>query len=407
MASIKVLFYLRKSKTNRFGSDPIYMRVTVSGDRFETATSYTVDPAKWSQKSCRVIGNNKEAKELNNLLDALRAKVYDIQKTLLLTNQEITKDVFGKLWFGVKEPSKMLLGIFKEHNEQIKALINIQYSLATYKKYLTTFDHTANFIRELYNKTDIAIEDIKYKFITDFEFWLKTKKKCNQNSTVKYLTNFKKIIHICTKNGWLLRDPFAAHKMIKEDTQRPYLTSAELDILHAKDFSSERLRQVRDIFLFSCYTGLAYIDTQKLTYNEIVTGIDGEKWIITTRQKTEAASRIPLLPTAIAILGKYKDHPACIVKNRALPILSNQKMNEYLHEIATICGINKKMTYHTARHTFATTVTLTNGVPIETVSKMLGHRNLKTTQHYAKIVDTKISEDMKALKYRMQQEISK
>jgi site-specific recombinase XerD len=403
MANLKVLFYLRKTKMNRFGSDPIYMRVTINGERFETATSYIVDPAKWSQKSCRVSGNSKEAKELNNLLNAVRAKVYDIQKTLLLTNQEITKEVFSKLWFGVKEQPKMLLDIFVEHNKKIKALIDIQYSLATYRKYLTTLDHTRNFICELYNKSDIAIEDIKYKFITDFEFWLKTKKKCNHNSTVKYLTNFKKIIHICLKNGWLLRDPFAAHKMVKEEVQRPYLTSTELDILHTKQFSTERLSQVRDIFLFSCYTGLAYIDTQKLSYNEIVTGIDGEKWIITNRQKTDAASRIPLLPQAISILNKYKDHPVCVVKNRALPILSNQKMNGYLHEIAAICGINKKMTYHTARHTFATTVTLTNGVPIETVSKMLGHRNLKTTQHYAKIVDTKISEDMKALKIRMQQ----
>jgi integrase len=186
--------------------------------------------------------------------------------------------------------------------------------------------------------------------------------------------------------------------MTKREIERPYLTQEELVAISTKTFIAPRINQVRDIFLFSCYTGLAYADVKKLSRSEISTGIDGEKWIFTHRQKTETSTRLPLLPPAQEILDRYAEHPQCLNEARLLPVLSNQKMNGYLKEIADICGITKKMTTHTARHTFATTVTLTNGVPIETVSRMLGHKNLKTTQHYAKILDIKVSEDMSVLR---------
>jgi len=170
----------------------------------------------------------------------------------------------------------------------------------------------------------------------------------------------------------------------------------------SKAFVSTRLEQVRDIFLFSCYTGLAYIDVQTLKRSEIVQGFDGEQWIFTSRQKTDTPSRIPLMPYALSVIKKYSDHPQCVIEDRVLPILSNQKMNAYLKEIADVCGIPKDLTFHIARHTFATTVTLLNGVPIETVSKMLGHTNIKTTQHYARILDIKVGEDMGALRKKLQ-----
>lgn len=395
---IKVLFYVRKSKANSEGLSPVYLRITVNGQRFNTATSRFVEVSKWSQVGGRAIGGTKEVKELNEFLDVLRAKALGIQKHLITVGSEVTFGSFTKHWNGVKEKERMLLEIFQHHNDQVKELIGRQYSPSTHKRYETSLEHTRKFIAEYYKQSDLSITTLKYQFITDYEFWLKAKRKCNHNSTIKYLTNFKKIIHICVKNGWLDRDPFVGFKMTKLERDRPYLTTEELEVIAAKTFVSDRLNQVRDIFLFSCYTGLAYADTQKLTYTEIATGIDGEKWIFTSRQKTETASRIPLLPQAAAIVAKYKNHPICISKNRVLPMLSNQKMNAYLHEISGICGINKEMTYHTARHTFATTITLTNGVPIETVSKMLGHKNLRTTQHYAKILDKKVSEDMSLLR---------
>lgn len=290
------------------------------------------------------------------------------------------------------------MDIFKQHNEQMKALVNKEFSPLTLERYETSFRHTQEFMKWKYKIHDIDIKQLKYEFITDYEFWLKSERNCDHNTSIKYLSNFKKIVHICIKNGWLDRDPFVGFKMAKREVERPFLVQEELDKIINKKFLMPRLSQVRDIFIFCCYTGLAYADVEKLTREEITTGIDGEKWIWTSRQKTDSTTRIPLLPPALEILDRYEDDPQCVNKRRLLPVLSNQKMNNYLKEIADACDITKKMTFHTARHTFATTVTLTNGVPIETVSKMLGHRNLKTTQHYAKILDLKVSEDMKALR---------
>jgi len=294
-----------------------------------------------------------------------------------------------------------LLEIFQHHNSQVKELIGQQYSDSTFKRYETSLEHTRKFIEAYFSVSDLPINQLNYQFITDYEFWLKTKRNCNHNSTIKYLTNFKKIIHICIKNAWLDRDPFVGYKMTKREVERPYLTQEEIDAISNKKILVPRINQVRDIFLFCCYTGLAYVDVKKLSRSEISVGIDGEKWIFTHRQKTETATRIPLLPKAREILEKYSSHPQCLSQDRLLPVLSNQKMNSYLEEIADLCRITKNMTMHTARHTFATTVTLTNGVPIETVGKMLGHKNLRTTQHYAKILDLKVSQDMNILRSRM------
>lgn len=205
-------------------------------------------------------------------------------------------------------------------------------------------------------------------------------------------------------NGWLQKDPFLGFKMPKREVERTALTEKELQEMTSKTFLAERLTLVRDIFLFSCYSGLAYADVKKLRRTDIIIGVDGEKWINSKRQKTDVTARIPLLQPALVILEQYQNHPACTIEGRILPVLSNQKMNAYLKEIADLCGIAKTLTYHIARHTFATTVTLSNGVPIETVSKMLGHRNLKTTQHYAKILDIKISMDMKLLSNKFKQQ---
>jgi site-specific recombinase XerD len=202
-------------------------------------------------------------------------------------------------------------------------------------------------------------------------------------------------------NNWIDRNPFSNYKAKIREVERVYLSEEEIENIINKDFKTDRLSLVRDIFLFSCFTGLAYIDVKNLTKSHISLGIDGEKWIFTHRQKTETASKIPILPITQMIIDKYEDHPECCNQNKLLPILSNQKMNAYLKEIAGICEIEKELTFHIARHTFATTVTLTNGVPIESVSKMLGHKNLRTTQHYAKVLDKKVSEDMMILRNKM------
>ncbi len=299
------------------------------------------------------------------------------------------------------ERPHLLMEIFQYHNDQVKALIGKEYSKGTLTKFSTVLNHTRTFLRWKYKLDDIDIRRLDYEFITELEFWYKSVQRCDHNTTMKYIACVKKMVIRALRSGWLQRDPFIGFNLALREVEREALTAEELERMAAKLFVADRLTQVRDIFLFSCYTGLAYSDVQKLRRSEISIGIDGGKWIFTRRQKTDTASWIPILPMAETILLRYADHPQCKAKDRGLPILSNQKMNAYLKEIADCCGIIKRLTFHIARHTFATTITLSNGVPIETVSKMLGHRNLKTTQHYAKILDRKVSQDMQALKVKL------
>jgi site-specific recombinase XerD len=308
---------------------------------------------------------------------------------------------------GTSDKSKMIIAIFQQHNDQMKSLVGKDFSPATLERYKTSLEHTKSFMEWKYGVSDMDIRKMDFEFVSQYEFWLKTFRNCNHNTTIKYIANFRKIVNRCIRSGWLEKDPFIGFKMTKKEVIPEYLTDHELATMAAKKFSSERLSQVRDIFLFCCYTGLAFADVKKLKASEIGVGIDGSKWIFTNRQKTDTISRIPLLPIALDIIEQYKDHPTCINSEKVLPVLSNQKYNEYLKEIANICGISKKMTTHTARHTFATTITLSNGVPMESVSKMLGHKNLKTTQHYARVLDRKISDDMNLLKAKMQTKNSK
>lgn len=395
---ISLLFYLRKSKVNAQGLMPIYQRITIEGERFDSSTGHFVDELKWSPESGKMRGNSEEARSINSRLDLYKANVYEVEKRLFMNEIKINFENFRNEYQGKKAKARMLIPIFEEHNRKIKELIGQEYAPGTYERYQTSLKHTKDFIFWKYNITDIDIEKIDHSFIMEYEFYLRSVRKCANNSAVKYIKNFHKIINQCMANGWLNKDPFANYKAKVKEVIREFLTEKEIETILNKRFVSERLELVRDIFIFSCFTGLAYIDVKQLTLDNISLGIDGDKWIFKNRQKTETASKIPLLPMAQDIINKYADNPICLNENRLLPILSNQKMNAYLKEIADVCEINKDLTFHIARHTFATTVTLSNGVPLETVSKMLGHTNLKTTQHYAKILDKKISEDMMILK---------
>ncbi|SHI54976.1 site-specific integrase [Flavobacterium haoranii] len=395
---ISLIFYIRKSKINANGQVPIYQRITIEGKRYEISTGQFVEEAKWSSEAGRVKGNSEEARSINNRLDMVKSKVFDVERRLFMSNTQINFENFKNEYLGKKERERTLIPIFIEHNRKIKELVGSEYALGTLERYETSLKHTKAFLQWKYNISDIDITKIDHAFITEYEFYLRTERKCANNTAVKYIKNFHKIINICLANGWLIKDPFANYKSKVKEVIREFLTEQEIQEIMNKEFVTERLEQIRDIFVFSCFTGLAYIDVKQLTNNNIVLGIDGDKWINKNRQKTDTNSKIPLLPTAQYILDKYAEHPVCLNEGNLLPVPSNQKMNAYLKEIADVCGIKKDLTFHMARHTFATTVTLSNGVPIETVSKMLGHTNLKTTQHYAKILDKKISEDMQVLK---------
>ena len=395
---LSVLFFVKRTKTNVDGLLPIFIRVTVNGARIEFSTKRFTTSEKWSVEGNRMKGTSAETKATNSFLDTLKAKVYDYQQQLIREDELVNAENMRNKIMGIEKRSHMLVGIFKQHNEEIKALVGKDFATATYTRYETSLKHTVDFLQWKYKVSDIDIRKINHETVTSYEFYLKSIRKCNQNTTAKYIKNFGKIVRICLANGWITRDPFVNYKCKIIEVERAFLSKEEIEIMFNKEFATDRLNQVKDIFLFSCFTGLAYVDVKKLSYKNIGFGVDGEKWIFINRTKTDTRSNIPLLPIASTILEKYKDHPQVINEDKLLPILSNQKMNSYLKEIADVCEINKELTFHIARHTFATTVTLSNGVPIESVSKMLGHRNLKTTQHYAKILDLKVSDDMKVLR---------
>lgn len=396
-----VLFYLKKRTGKEQDKLPIYLRLTVGGERRELAVQQYCEPERWNKYAQRSKGNNEAAKTLNAFLDAIDRNVQTSRLKLIETKQHVSVDAVVNLLNGQEEKPRMLLEVFKQHNEKMAALENIEFAPATVKRYDTTFSHTKDFIRWKFNKDDIDIVTLTFDFVSDLEFYLKSIRKCNHNSAIKYIGNVRKIVNYCHKSGWLQKDPFFGFKMAKREVVREYLSDTEIMTLSDKIFQIERLSQVRDIFLFSCYTGLAFVDVFQLTASKIANGIDGKQWIFTSRQKTDTPTKIPILSPALSIIEKYKNHPKCVNEGKILPMLSNQKMNAYLKEIADLCGITKPLTFHIARHTFATTITLSNGVPIETVSKLLGHKSIRITQHYAKIIDKKVGEDMQILQERI------
>ena len=396
--TFNLLFFVKKSKIKANGTAPIYLRITIDGKPKEIASKRYIQPDKWDNKLQKVSGSSDEVKSLNMYLKTLEQQVYDAHHTLMKDKTIATASSLKTKLQGTEQRARMLVPIFQEHNNKVETLVGQEFATGTLERYKTSLKHTIEFLQWKYSVSDIDIKDIDHAFITEYEFFLRSVRKCANNTAVKYIKNFKKIIKLCISNGWLDKDPFVNYKAKIREVEREFLSQDEIQTIYEKVFVTERLNQIKDIFVFACFTGLAYIDVKQLTLSNISIGIDGGKWIFTHRQKTETASRIPLLPIPQELIQKYAEHPQCINENKLLPVLSNQKMNSYLKEIADVCGIQKDLTFHIARHTFATTVTLTNGVPIETVSKMLGHTNIKTTQHYAKILDKKVSDDMQILR---------
>jgi site-specific recombinase XerD len=401
LTNFQALFYLKKPKNYSSGSMPIYLRISVNCKRTEISIGKRSIPSNWNSHSCRCKGTKEETRLLNAYLDSLQTKLNVNHQLLVEAGKEITVESLRNSLTGKREKSKMLLDIFEDHNKRVESLLGNGFEPNTLKGYKTTIKHLRSFIEMNYSETNFEIDKLSHEFIVDFEFYLRSHCNLSLVSAAKYIKNLKKIVNSCIAHGWIPNNPFSNYRSKAKAGERVFLTQAELSNIYKKNFTIERLAQVKDIFLFCCYTGLSYADVKKLKRSEIGTGVDGGSWIFTARKKTLTASRIPLLEIATEILDRYQNYPSCEADGTLLPVLSNQKMNSYLKEIADVCGIPKTLTFHIARHTFATTVTLSNGVPIETVSKMLGHTNLKTTQHYAKILDIKVSSDMSALKRKL------
>jgi len=393
--TFKILFVVKASRVAKDGKSTVYLRVTVNGQRCETSVSLRVDFKKWNTVAEKVIGDSREDQELNLRLDTIRMRIMQIYREMEFDNVEINAKKIIDQYLGRNEkPAIMLLDVFREHNERCHKLAGKDMAPATVERYETSLKHTANFMQFSYGKEDIPIADVNHKFIKDYEFYLKTERNCSHNSATKYLKNFKKIIRIALANEYITKDPFVNIRFTLDEVERDFLEDSEIQRIIDKPISIGRLANVRDIFVFQCMTGLSYSDVKGLKKEHIATDNNGKQWIRKKRQKTNNMCNIPLLDVAQQIMDKYRNHPECIRKGILLPVPCNQKLNAYLKELADICGIEKQISSHTGRHSYATSVCLANGVSIENVAKMLGHSDTKMTRHYAKVLDKSIMRDM-------------
>jgi len=387
-------FFIKKHRKNSSGEAPIYLRVTINGQRGEMSTHRSIVMEDWDTKYGHAIGTSKKTKEINSYLESVRSTVYEHFKYLRETEKVITPTMLKNAYLGIKEDKgNKIIVLYQEHNDKIKKLINIDFSPDTVQRYETSLKHTQDFIKQKYQKEDLYLEELNNEFIVDYEVYFKTVRKCSHNTTMKYIKNFKKIIRIAIANGHLTKDPFANFKLTLKKVDKGFLTEEQLDTLMNKKMATKRLEQVRDCFVFSCFTGLAHSDLKLLSPENIVVGTDGAYWIKTHRKKTGNSVSIPLFPISQRLIDKYKTNEICLTQNVLLPVLSNQKMNAYLKEIAEVCDIPLNLTSHIARHTFATTVTLNNNVSIESVSKMLGHSSISMTKTYARMLDKRVGND--------------
>lgn len=396
-SSFNVLFFLKKTKLLKNGEASVCMRITVNGTRVENNIRKSIDPSLWNQAKESARGKSRKSCDLNAYIENARIKLHQIFCELEEQNQPITARLLQEIFFGQdKEPEavRTLIGTMQEHNDQCRALIGKDYALITVRRYESCKRYLAELIRQKYGKDDLPLAEVNGELVRAFEFYLKTEKECQQNTVIRYMKCLKKITNLALANEWIAKDPFIGIKFHEKEVIREFLTMDELLSIYHKEFPLERITVVRDVFIFAAFTGLAFIDVQQLSLEHIVKDNNGNLWIRKPRQKTKNMCNIPLLDIPLEILRKYADYPASKKKGALLPVPCNQKMNSYLKEIADLCQIKKNLTTHTARHSYATSVCLANGVSIENVAKMLGHSNIKMTQHYARVLDSSILKDM-------------
>lgn len=401
-STFTVIFFTRKSRSNP-NQISIYVRITVNGKRSEMSLKRSIEQNQWDNTKNRGRGNSATVRMLNAYLDGVYSKLLQCHKELIEEDKVLSSDAIKSRYLGEDDNSKTLKELIAYHNGNMIHVLKA----GTMKNYYTTERYLQKFLRKKRIK-DIYLKQLNFRFITDFEHYLRTYKNSknqlmlSNNGVMKHLERFKKMINLAIKLEWMDKNPFSQFQLKYNKFDRQYLNERELKLIENTEFKSERLQRIKDCFVFSCYTGLSYIDIKELTENNIVKGIDNNNWIYTKREKTDEQVKVPILPKAWTILEKYKAKKELNVTTNLLPISSNQKTNAYLKEITKACGIHKNISFHVARHTFATTVMLSNGVPIETVSKLLGHAKLSTTQIYARVVETKISDDIQNLLKRFE-----
>ncbi len=391
---LSILFLLRRNSINAKGVCPIECRITLDKKRKPFATGLFINPNNWNAQKQKAFPPNTEHNQINTQLSLIKQNINQAFLFLQVQEKNFDVDDIYRQYKGenIKE-DKSIMEIFNLHIAKQEKLIGISTTKVSVRKFYQTKTHVKNFIKWKFNKSDYLLNDMKMSFITEFEYYLKAEKKFEQNTIHKTLQRFRQMVKIAVGLDFIAKDPFLLHKNKRPKKQVIFLTKEELTEIEKHKFASLRLQQVADMFIFCCYTGLAYKEMANLKPKDLVLGFDGKKWINVFRQKTNRKYEIPLLTKAEEILDKYKGE---------LPIISNQRINAYLKEIAEIVGIEKNLTHHLARKTFASTILLYNDVPMEIVSELLGHSEMSITQnHYAKVVKKKVSEQMNRLNSKL------
>ena len=392
-SSFSILFFIRASKARKNGNVPIEVMITVNGERNSFSTGKQIAIEKWDKTKQQVKGKDQETQNLNNYLKAIKAKLYQKEAELLERGFIITAQILYDAYFDKVESLKerSLFEVFEEHNQEQEKLVGNGVSKATHWVSVYTIRLLREFVQQKYKREDLYLRELNLNFIQSFHSFLRIDKGMAQNSSTKHLKLLKKIINLSVANSYMAFNPFSTYKVEREPVDIDFLDEEELRKIINFDTPLPRLERAKDMFLFGCFTGLSYIDIKTLTPEHFEKDNTGRIWIKKRRVKTGVLSRIPLLPIAKLILDKYKGG------EKLLPIQDPADINKYLKDIAILCGINKRICFHTSRHTFASTVTLANNISLEVVSKMLGHTNTRMTAHYAKLIDKCIGEQMDKL----------
>mgnify|MGYP003599707858 CR=1 FL=1 len=390
---LKILFVISATRINKKGLVPLVCRITYLGKRRPFTTGLFINPDNWNAQKQKAFPNNQDNNFINTQISLINQKINEAFLFLQVNRKYFdVEDIYLKYKGEVPNNEKTILQIFTIHNEKVEKLIGKDYAKPTFWKYRQSKELLKDFIKHQYKRNDYQFKDLDLRFIQEYEFYLKTEKNLGLASVNKAIQRFRKMVKIAISEGIIQREPFLMYKVKRIKKEVVFLTTEELQSLEDYTFSQSRLEIVKDMFVFCCYTGLAYTEMANLEEKHIIKGFDGNNWIKMMREKTQKEVSIPVLPKSANIIERYQNKGK---NGKLLPILSNQKFNSYLKEIADIVGIEKNLTHHIARKTFATTVLLYNDVPMEIVSELLGHSKMSITQeHYGKIVQAKVSEQM-------------
>jgi site-specific recombinase XerD len=392
MKNLKIKTYHIESKSNDKNEAPVYLRIILDGRFVQMSTGIFLTRDRWDHKKKEVKSKHPDAVKLNLQIAKAKERLHDIHYELQRTGKP-TLERIKDIWTGKEQKTNTIMALIDYNNNQVKEKIGSSYAVNTYRHYCSLRTTVASFINSTFGKVDYDLEGLNLAFISKFEHYLQSVNHNSVNTVAKQIDRLKTVINLGIKSDWLKDNPFKNYTKKTVPSSRKFLTIEEINAIDELDLSyADHLERVRDIFIFICYTGISYCDLATLKADNIIKSLDGNRIIRLERKKTLEACSIPLLPRSEQIVVKYSNHPMCQNKGILLPVISNQKMNDYLKIIGKHAEINKPVTCHVGRHSFAT-MSLERGVPIETVSKVLGHRSVKTTQIYGKITNTKISKD--------------